>query len=79
MSYKDTLNRKMIVIVHYLTTEEILSARKHRNWEEFDKLDDVQRLQVQLDEFSIYEDVLDSITDSDFYTILKGIRNSRFT
>lgn len=78
MAYKDTLNQRLIVITYHLTTEQLFEARENRNWEYYDQLDEVQKLQHQLEEFSIYEDLLEGITDDDFYRILKEINNRRF-
>jgi len=78
MGFKDILNEKLIVIAYHLTTEQLLEARKNRNWEEYDKLEDIEKLQIQLEEFSIYEDILEDITEESFNRTLKEINSTRF-
>ena len=56
---RDLLNINLIKISLQLTQEQIFDARKNRNWEMFDELDEVGKLQHIMDEFEIYEDILD--------------------
>ena len=78
MSYKDNLNRKLIVIVYHLTTEQLFEARQYRDWEAYDQLEEVEKLQHQLEELSIFEDILEDITEEDMSRIMKEIYNKRF-
>ena len=38
---KDLLNYNLIKICDQLSTEQMIYARKNRNWKEFDRLDEV--------------------------------------
>lgn len=78
MAFKDVLNQRLIVITYHLTTEQLLKARENRNWEAYDELDEIGKMQHQLEEFSMYEDLLEGLNEEDFYRILKQINNSRF-
>jgi len=78
MGYKDTLNQRLIAITYSLKTEQILKARENRNWDKYDKLDEVGKLQYQLEEFSIYESLLEDLTEEDVNNIMTTISNSRF-
>lgn len=55
---KDLLNEKLRIISEKLTTEQILYARRNRNWQKFDRLSEVEKLLYRLEEFEIYEDIL---------------------
>ena len=56
---KDLLNYNLIKISDQLTTKQLLHARKNRNWYKFDRLDEVSKLRWRLEEFQIYEDLID--------------------
>jgi hypothetical protein len=56
---KQFANWKLICIASQLSIEQIIYARRFRNWEKYDKLTEGEKLLVQLEEFEIYEDILD--------------------
>ena len=53
---KDILNYNLIKICEQLSTEQILNARRNRNWSKFDKMNDLSKLMFRLEELQIYED-----------------------
>ena len=55
---KDLLNHKLMMISQKLSIEQVMYARRNRNWEKFDKLSEVQKMLYRLEEFEIYEDLL---------------------
>ena len=55
---KELLNYNLIKISEKLTSKQLFYARKNRNWEMFDELDEVGKLLHRLEEFQIYEDIL---------------------
>ena len=55
---KEILNKRLAQIMEKLTTEDILEARKNRNWETFDKLSEIEKLKCRLEELEIFEDVI---------------------
>lgn len=55
---KELLNYNLMKISKRLTQEQIFYARRNRNWERFDELDEVGKLLHRLEEFEIYEDLL---------------------
>ncbi len=59
---KEILYHNLAIISEKLTIEQIIYARRNRNWEKFDKLSEVEKLLYRLEEFQIYEDILN---DSD--------------
>lgn len=62
------LYEKLKIISDKLSIEQVMYARRNRNWEKFDKLSEVEKLLYRLEEFEIYEDILrdDSQNDFDF-------------
>ena len=56
---KDLLNYNLIMISEQLTTEQIIHARRFRNWIKFDKLDEIGKLRIRLEELQYYEDDID--------------------
>lgn len=56
---KQFANWKLICISSQLSIEQIIFARRFRDWERYDKLNESEKLLVQLEEFEIYEDILD--------------------
>jgi hypothetical protein len=56
---KDFLVYKIITISEQLTTEQIMFSRKKRNWKKFDKLSEVEKLIIRLEELQYYEDIID--------------------
>jgi hypothetical protein len=65
---KQMLYEKLKIISDKLSIEQVMYARRNRNWEKFDKLSEVEKLLYRLEEFEIYEDILrdDSQNDFDF-------------
>ncbi len=55
---KELLYHNLAMISEKLTIEQIIYARRNRNWEKFDKLSEVEKLLYRLEEFQIYEDIL---------------------
>jgi hypothetical protein len=55
---KEILYYNLKIISEKLTQEQIFYARRNRNWEKFDKLLEVEKLLYRLEEFQIYEDIL---------------------
>lgn len=47
------------MIIEQLTTEQIIHSRRFRNWRKFDKLDEIGKLRVRLEELQYYEDDID--------------------
>lgn len=50
---------KLALISEQLTIEQLIHARRHRNWEEFDRLTENEKLLVRLEELEIYADDID--------------------
>lgn len=44
-------------VMEKISTKDILEARENRNWETFDKLTELEKLQWRLEEFEIFEDI----------------------
>ena len=67
---KDLLYEKLRIISERLSIEQVMYARRNRNWQKFDKLSEVEKLLYRLEEFEIYEDILrddfDNQNDFDF-------------
>jgi len=57
---KELLYYNLKMISEKLTQEQIFYARRNRNWEKFDKLSEVEKLLYRLEEFQIYEDILNN-------------------
>jgi hypothetical protein len=55
---KELLNYNLIKISEKLTSKQLFYARKNRNWEMFDELDEVGKMLHRLEELQIYEDIL---------------------
>ena len=55
---KELLNYNLMKISEKLTQKQIFYARRNRNWERFDDLDEVGKLLHRLEELQIYEDIL---------------------
>jgi hypothetical protein len=62
---KELLNYNLIKISEKLTTDQILYARKNRDWNKFDSLNEFERLIHCLEEFEIYQDYLSDLNDND--------------
>ena len=63
---KELLNYNLMKISERLTQEQIFYARRNRNWERFDELDEVGKLLHRLEEFQIYEDILNDNGENNF-------------
>lgn len=50
---------KLSQIEEQLTIQQVIHARRFRNWRKFDKLSEDEKLMVRLEEFEIYADDLD--------------------
>lgn len=57
---KDLLNYNINFISEQLTTEQIIFTRRNRNWMKFDRLDEVGKLLVRLEELQYFEDDIDT-------------------
>jgi hypothetical protein len=53
---KDLLTYNINFISEQLTTEKLIFSRRNRNWVKFDKLDEVGKLLVRLEELQYFED-----------------------
>ena len=78
MGFKDNLHRKLIVIVYHLTTDQIFEARANRDWENYDQLDEVEKLQHQLEEYSLFESVFEDLDEDDMDRVMREVYNKRF-
>lgn len=56
---KELLEYKICLISEQLTIEQIMFARRNRNWKEFDKLTEIQKLIVRLEELEYFADDID--------------------
>jgi hypothetical protein len=63
---KEILYYNLKMISERLTQEQIFYARRNRNWEKFDKLSEVEKLLYRLEEFQIYEDILNDNDENNF-------------
>ena len=63
---KELLNYNLMKISERLTQEQIFYARRNRNWERFVELDEVGKLLHRLEEFQIYEDILNDNDENNF-------------
>lgn len=50
---------KLALISEQLTIEQLIHARRHRNWKKFDRLTEDEKLIVRLEELEIYADDID--------------------
>lgn len=74
MSFKDTLNQRLLVMQDVLTTEQIIESRRYRNWELFDEMSDVEKMQCRISELEMFDYIISDISDDDYYEILKKYR-----
>ena len=63
---KELLYYNLRIISEKLTQEQIFYARRNRDWEKFDKLSEVEKLLYRLEEFQIYEDILNDNDENNF-------------
>lgn len=47
-----------MMISQKLSIEQVMHARRNRDWEKFDRLSEVEKMLYRLEEFEIYEDLL---------------------
>jgi hypothetical protein len=50
---------KLAVIEEQLTIEQIIHARRFRNWKKYDKLKEEQKIMIRFEELEIYIDDID--------------------
>ena len=50
---------KLAQIEEQLTIEQVIHARRFRNWRKFDKLSEDEKLMIRLEELEYYADDLD--------------------
>lgn len=56
---RDQLLYKICIITDQITTEQLIFSRRNRNWEQFDKLTEVEKLLVRLEELEYFVDDID--------------------
>jgi hypothetical protein len=59
MINRDLAYYKLALICEQLTIEQIIHARRHRDWKKFDRLNENEKLLVRLEELEIYKDDID--------------------
>jgi len=59
MINRDLAYYKLALISEQLTIEQLIHARRHRNWKKFDRLTEDEKLLVRLEELEIYQDDID--------------------
>ena len=53
---KELLEYNICLISEQLTIEQLIFARRNRDWNRFDKLDDIRKLIVRLEELEYFSD-----------------------
>jgi hypothetical protein len=56
---KELLEYNICLISEQLTIEQIIFARRNRDWRKFDKLDEISKLRVRLEELEYFADDID--------------------
>ena len=56
---KELLEYNICLISEQLTIEQLIFARRNRDWNRFDKLDDIRKLIVRLEELEYFSDDID--------------------
>lgn len=56
---KEVLEYNLLLIVEQLSTEQLIFARRNRNWREFDKLDQIEKLRFRMEELEYYAEDID--------------------
>ena len=56
---KKILNMNLIKISAQLTTEQLIESREFRNWEEYDKMNEQERILCRLEELEMFQDIID--------------------
>lgn len=53
-SYQKNLNKQLFKLTEKFETEDFFKSRKERNWEKFDKLDEIEKLKYRIREIKEY-------------------------
>lgn len=56
---KQLLEYKICLISEQLTTQQIIFARRNRDWKKFDRLDEIGKLITRLEELEYFSDDID--------------------
>lgn len=56
---RQLLEYKICLISEQLTIEQIIFSRRNRDWKKFDKLDELRKLIVRLEELEYFVDDID--------------------
>lgn len=56
---KELLEYNICLISEQLSIEQLIFARRKRNWKKFDKLDEISKLRVRLEELEYFSDDID--------------------
>jgi len=56
---KELLEYNICLITEQLTIEQLIFARRNRDWKRFDKLDEIGKLRVRLEELEYFSDDID--------------------
>lgn len=56
---KQLLEYKICLISEQLTTQQIIFARRNRDWKKFDRLDEIGKLIIRLEELEYFSDDID--------------------
>jgi hypothetical protein len=56
---KELLEYNICLISEQLTIEQLIYARRNRDWRKFDKLDEIGKLRVRLEELEYFADDID--------------------
>ena len=56
---KELLEYNICLISEQLTIEQLMFARRNRDWKKFDKLDEIAKLRVRLEELEYFAEDID--------------------
>lgn len=56
---KELLEYNICLISEQLSIEQLIFARRNRDWKKFDKLDEIGKLRVRLEELEYFADDID--------------------
>jgi hypothetical protein len=56
---RDLFHYNLRLISEQLTTEQLIFARRNRNWYKFDKSNEITKLAIRLEELQYFEDFID--------------------
>jgi hypothetical protein len=56
---RDLFHYNLRLISEQLTTEQLIFARRNRNWYKFDKSNEITKLGIRLEELQYFEDFID--------------------